>query len=339
MFRIGGGVDSQGTGITSGMDTPRRGLVTAPGGYAGDYEKWKSKIEPLFDKRTAALENLRSSLGPLALMKMAQSGAFENVGSLWDIPQAIGGPEAIGATVEGLATMPKIDLKMDEAALTEATTMAKLLKPKDTDTDYQRQLRKIRSIIEERSILLPQLGELKKIKNPTEEQLQKIESSENRLEILKGEERVTIKRTRSRAEIADDFIKRYEAEWGFEPSDEDVKEHLKKHGYYSQGGRVGLQESFPGTVGEGQNVMQGEGAAVMEQNMQGMTTGQNQAMTQDPYQILRRRLPPEVSDDVVRLIAYNKEAFQDFANIQTQDDVTMFNDKWGVQLVVDVGSA
>jgi hypothetical protein len=107
----------------------------------------------------------------------------------------------------------------------------------------------------------------------------------------------------------------------------------------AEGGRVGLQESFPGTVGEGQNVMQGEGAAVMEQNMQGMTTGQNQAMTQDPYQILRRRLPPEVSDDVVRLIAYNKEAFQDFANIQTQDDVTMFNDKWGVQLVVDVGSA
>ncbi len=31
MFRIGGGVDSQGTGITSGMDTPRRGLVTEPG--------------------------------------------------------------------------------------------------------------------------------------------------------------------------------------------------------------------------------------------------------------------------------------------------------------------
>jgi hypothetical protein len=84
----------------------------------------------------------------------------------------------------------------------------------------------------------------------------------------------------------------------------------------------------------------------MEQNMdaqQMMQSTQNmdaqQAVTQDPYQILRRRLPPEVSDDVVKLIAYNKEAFQDFANIQTQDDVTMFNDKWGVQLVVDVGSA
>jgi len=36
MFR-GGAVDSRGTGITSGlMDTPKRGLVDGPGGYAGD---------------------------------------------------------------------------------------------------------------------------------------------------------------------------------------------------------------------------------------------------------------------------------------------------------------
>ena len=59
---------------------------------------------------------------------------------------------------------------------------------------------------------------------------------------------------------------------------------------------------------------------------------------QDPYQILRQRLPAEVPDEVVRLIAYNKEAFQDFANIQTQDDITAFNDKYGVSLVIDVGS-
>ena len=129
MFRIGGGVDSQGTGITSGMDTPRRGLVTAPGGYAGEYKDYLESIPELFQKRRDTLENLKSSLGPLALMKMAQSGAFENVGSLWDIPQAIGGPEAIGATVEGLATMPKIDLKMGETELEKAMTMAKLTKP------------------------------------------------------------------------------------------------------------------------------------------------------------------------------------------------------------------
>ncbi len=36
MFKRGGmGYSAQGTGITSGLDTPRRGLVQHPGGYAG----------------------------------------------------------------------------------------------------------------------------------------------------------------------------------------------------------------------------------------------------------------------------------------------------------------
>src|SRR5210317_671279 len=35
MFR-GGPVDSRGTGITSGLDKPKRGLVDEPGGYAGE---------------------------------------------------------------------------------------------------------------------------------------------------------------------------------------------------------------------------------------------------------------------------------------------------------------
>ena len=34
MFR-GGAVNSGGTGITSGLDTPKRGMVDGPGGYAG----------------------------------------------------------------------------------------------------------------------------------------------------------------------------------------------------------------------------------------------------------------------------------------------------------------
>jgi hypothetical protein len=34
LFR-GGPVDPRGTGITSGLDTPKRGLVDGPGGYAG----------------------------------------------------------------------------------------------------------------------------------------------------------------------------------------------------------------------------------------------------------------------------------------------------------------
>jgi hypothetical protein len=56
------------------------------------------------------------------------------------------------------------------------------------------------------------------------------------------------------------------------------------------------------------------------------------------YAMLRARLPQEVSDEVVKLISYNKEAFGDFASIKNQEDVNSFNEKYGVQLVIDVAT-
>ena len=56
---------------------------------------------------------------------------------------------------------------------------------------------------------------------------------------------------------------------------------------------------------------------------------------QDPYVLLRARLPQEVPDDVVRLIAYNPDAFADFASIESQEDVISFNQKYGVELVIN----
>ena len=56
------------------------------------------------------------------------------------------------------------------------------------------------------------------------------------------------------------------------------------------------------------------------------------------YAMLRSRLPQEITDDVVKLIAYNKEAFADFASIKNQEDVNSFNEKYGVELVIDVAT-
>ena len=56
------------------------------------------------------------------------------------------------------------------------------------------------------------------------------------------------------------------------------------------------------------------------------------------YAMLRSRLPQEVPDEVVQLISYNKEAFGDFASIKNQEDVNSFNEKYGVQLVIDVAT-
>ena len=52
------------------------------------------------------------------------------------------------------------------------------------------------------------------------------------------------------------------------------------------------------------------------------------------YEELRRRLPPEVTDNVIRLITESPAALIDFAEIQTQIDVDNFNAKYGVNLVL-----
>ena len=50
------------------------------------------------------------------------------------------------------------------------------------------------------------------------------------------------------------------------------------------------------------------------------------------YEQLRNRLPPEIRDDIVLLLSQSYEAFADFAEIQTQADVNEFNIKYNVQL-------
>ena len=52
------------------------------------------------------------------------------------------------------------------------------------------------------------------------------------------------------------------------------------------------------------------------------------------YNELRDRLPQEITDDVVNLLANSEEALQQFAYIRTQDDVNSFNAKYGVNLVI-----
>ena len=52
------------------------------------------------------------------------------------------------------------------------------------------------------------------------------------------------------------------------------------------------------------------------------------------FDTLRARLPKEISDDIVRLIAASPEALEDFATIQTQQDVNNFNMKYDVELVL-----
>ena len=52
------------------------------------------------------------------------------------------------------------------------------------------------------------------------------------------------------------------------------------------------------------------------------------------YDTLRARLPQSITDDIVRLISTSAEAMEDFATIQSQQDINNFNKKYGVELVL-----
>jgi hypothetical protein len=102
----------------------------------------------------------------------------------------------------------------------------------------------------------------------------------------------------------------------------DTIEQIKKIlGQFSGGGRAGYAN--------GEMVME-------EQITETMTPGPQAPSMANPisYDQLRARLPKEITDDIVQLMANSAEALEDFASISTQQDVDQFNKKYNVNLVL-----
>ena len=131
-------------------------------------------------------------------------------------------------------------------------------------------------------------------------------------------------------DIIDDLFKKDKMEGGankYESKKDrqlliDAYEELKKLlGSLSGGGRAGYAN--------GEMVMK-------EQITETMTPGPTMPSTSNPisYDQLRARLPKEITDDIVQLMANSAEALEDFASISTQQDVDQFNKKYNVNLVL-----
>ena len=102
----------------------------------------------------------------------------------------------------------------------------------------------------------------------------------------------------------------------------DAIEQIKKIlGQFSGGGRAGYAN--------GEMVME-------EQVTETMAPGPQAPSMANPisYDQLRARLPKEITDDIVQLMANSAEALEDFASISTQQDVDQFNKKYNVNLVL-----
>ena len=103
--------------------------------------------------------------------------------------------------------------------------------------------------------------------------------------------------------------------------------------------------TYPGGLKDGGRAGYQMGGDVMQEQMnitETVTDGMGnpaQAQAQAPnedftYDELRSRLPREIKNDIVSLIAVSKQALLDFSNIRTQQDVDNFNQQYNVNLVL-----
>ena len=101
----------------------------------------------------------------------------------------------------------------------------------------------------------------------------------------------------------------------------------------ASGGRVGLADSYPGTVQQAslrETIDTPQGDINVSETVEKIPQETNEINIS--YEQLRNRLPPEIKDDIVLLLYQSYVAFADFAEIQTQADVNEFNIKYNVQL-------
>ena len=99
-------------------------------------------------------------------------------------------------------------------------------------------------------------------------------------------------------------------------------EQLRERFGFASGGRAGFRMGTPKPMME----------SVAEQKKQ---TGEVQDLS---YTELRARLPQEISNDIVMLLANSKHALLDFANIQTTEDIASFNQQYDVNLSMPSGA-
>ena len=97
-------------------------------------------------------------------------------------------------------------------------------------------------------------------------------------------------------------------------------EDLKDRFFYAEGGRAGFKLGTPDPMME----------SVAKQ-----PKGEVQELS---YTELRARLPQEISNDIVMLLANSKQALLDFANIQTTEDIASFNQQYDVNLSMPSGA-
>ena len=191
--------------------------------------------------------------------------------------------------------------------------------------------------IEQIPILMDEIATLSDIKERTKEQDLALAKAEQKLEKIKGKDLALewflgagkdVGANKLFKKIKGDLLKEDSIAGGEKYKGNEESSQLIADTY------VAFRKYLRELKADGGRVGYADAGAVMPAAMptdQGTAPEDTAGVT---YEELRARLPQEVTDDIVRLIANSAEALEDFAMIQTEQDINIFNKKYGVNLVL-----
>ena len=351
MFRIGG---SAGTGITSGLDKPKRGLVDEPGKYSQDPQDRPFKTDV-----GAAIEAAQVANDPRVQRTLFSTPGGFGPGSpggfltsfgldLLKRPPVGSGFGGLLATAAGAAEGPfqtfqaaqlaraddrskfAQDLFMDELqgqrdiaeAKEKAGSEVEYSKKQAADAIaqiYQTDINQILSKIDELEPITDK-GQIEDLNDQIAELKRKSKADQKAIYLGSATDqeyqRELILKLIGAGEVLEDILK-------FFPNAVDImgpgfKFPEREEG--KTGGRMGYRD--------GTKMME----SIVEQEKE-------QGEVQDlSYTQLRARLPNEISNEIVMLLANSKQALLDFANIQTTQDLQAFNKQYDVNLTLPQGA-
>ena len=361
MFRIGG---SAGTGITSGLDKPKRGLVDGPGKYSQD------DLEDRAQKTTTqdfTKEDIERALGEVSAVNKEKvkrllfpaSGGLRP-GSLPGFLTSFGlnlasatptGSGFSGLLATGAKAAQQPFQTFQAAKLARADDEAKFKQDVFLDSlqasrDYRETLaeakgkgtktfEKDRAASAVSKIFDTKIADL----NAKIDQLDqddpnyqdKLDGFNSQKQILEDKKLDNLKAIYLSQKTQDEFIRQVilgllknleleEVAEYFPNFEQIMGPGFKMPEQKADGGRIGYRKGTP--------MME----SIVEQEKE-------QGEVQDlSYTELRSRLPNEISNEIVMLLANSKQALLDFANIQTTQDIQAFNQQYDVNLTLPQGA-
>ena len=277
------------------------------------------------------------SLIPLSLL--AQQEGISQIRKPMDLVNLLSALGTDQRTFQALGKLEDLDLKLAKGSLDDKLAALKVMDSKDKKFDFERRLEAYNSF---------QAAQKKLLEGVTDEDARAKIKSSSVYRDLETKKNFVLRQMTERGYLLDAMSRRGDSPT-FDLADEieRYKEFQKTIRGNAMGGipnrRMNFQDGTPNpeftmpepkpreAVQDRQLDTLMKAAPALEDPNQAKSMGEG-----DMYAALRRRLPQEITDDVVRLIAYNPEAFADFADIQDQSDVDSFNQKYNVQLVLPV---